>query len=332
MESSPPERRGLDLRAVRVRPTWGAQEHRRWDQLVATHHYLSFQGLFGKGLRHVATLGSTWIALVGWQAGALKLTARDRWIGWSQEQKLRRLHLVTQNSRFLILPGFQRAESSLAGARSEPAAAVCRHAGGARIPRAGRGDLCGPGPLCRDLLPGRELALAGPDRRLCAPAGCHAGLAPSRPAEGDSRVRTASQRRRGPAPERRGARLAGPGQNRATGGAPAAQPVRVPGRRAGVPSRTGQALQPVHGARAGGRGAASRLPRRDGLRAVRRPAEPAAAPGRGLLLQPQSAVLHLAVDHDVPQHPREPAAGHAGNGRGEVGPAAERESTESPAE
>ncbi len=106
MESLLTGGRGIDLRAVTVRPTWGAQEHRRWDKLVATHHYLSFQGLFGKGLRHVATLGSTWIALIGWQAGALKLTARDRWIGWSREQKLRRLHLVTQNSRFVILPGF----------------------------------------------------------------------------------------------------------------------------------------------------------------------------------------------------------------------------------
>ena len=106
MESLLTGGRGLDLRAVTVRPTWGGQEHRRWDKLVATHHYLSFQGLFVKGLRHVATLGSTWIALVGWQAGALKLTARDRWIGWSREQKLRRLHLVTQNSRFVILPGF----------------------------------------------------------------------------------------------------------------------------------------------------------------------------------------------------------------------------------
>ena len=59
MESLPTRRRDLDLRAVRVRPTHGAQEHRRWDRLVATHHYLSFHGLFGKGLRHVATLGRT---------------------------------------------------------------------------------------------------------------------------------------------------------------------------------------------------------------------------------------------------------------------------------
>ena len=106
MESLPTGYRDLDLRAVRVRPTRGAQEHRRWDRLVATHHYLSFQGLFGQALRHVATLGAIWIALLGWQAAALKLTARDRWIGWSPQQKRRRLHLVTQNSRFMILPGF----------------------------------------------------------------------------------------------------------------------------------------------------------------------------------------------------------------------------------
>ncbi len=103
----PTQRRAVDVRTVTVRPTFGAQEHRHWDRLVAAHHYLGFGGLFGKGLRHVATLGSTWVALVGWQAAALKLTARDRWIGWTLEQQLQRLHLVAQNSRFVILPDYQ---------------------------------------------------------------------------------------------------------------------------------------------------------------------------------------------------------------------------------
>ncbi|MDE0105075.1 MAG: DUF4338 domain-containing protein [Bryobacterales bacterium] len=98
----------FDLHAVQVRPTHGAAEHRRWDRLVARHHYLSFRGLFGRGLRHVATLGETWIALLGWQAGALKVTVRDRWIGWSNAQKLRRLHLICQNVRFLIILGQRR--------------------------------------------------------------------------------------------------------------------------------------------------------------------------------------------------------------------------------
>ena len=93
----------IDLRAVTVRPTRGGQDHRRWDRLVASHHYLPFHGLFGKGLRHVAVHGETWLALIGWQPGAFKLAARDGWIGWSAEQQFRRLHLIANNARFVIL-------------------------------------------------------------------------------------------------------------------------------------------------------------------------------------------------------------------------------------
>ena len=93
----------FDLRAVTVRPTFGAQEHRRWDRLVAAHHYLPFHGVIGKGLRHIAVHGETWLALIGWQPGAFKLAARDRWIGWSVEQQFKRLHLIANNSRFVIL-------------------------------------------------------------------------------------------------------------------------------------------------------------------------------------------------------------------------------------
>ena len=55
---------------------WGLEERRRWDDLVEKHHYLPFQGLVGRGLRHVAELDGQWVALVGWQAGAFKLKAR----------------------------------------------------------------------------------------------------------------------------------------------------------------------------------------------------------------------------------------------------------------
>ena len=33
----------------------------------------------------------------------LKLAACDRWIGWSAEQRFRRLHLIANNARFVIL-------------------------------------------------------------------------------------------------------------------------------------------------------------------------------------------------------------------------------------
>ena len=43
----------------------------------------------------------------GWR-WRLKCGARDRWIGWDYGVQFARLHLVTNNSRFLILPGGPR--------------------------------------------------------------------------------------------------------------------------------------------------------------------------------------------------------------------------------
>ena len=93
------------LREVAVRPTRGAGERQRWDVLMGAHHYLPFRGLVGRSVRHVAVLGEHWLALIGWHAGAFKLKARDGWIGWLPEQQFRRLHLIANNARFVILPG-----------------------------------------------------------------------------------------------------------------------------------------------------------------------------------------------------------------------------------
>jgi len=60
----------IDLRAVTVRPTRGGREHRLRDRLAGEHHYLGFHGIVGKGLRHVALHGGTWLAPGGWQPGA----------------------------------------------------------------------------------------------------------------------------------------------------------------------------------------------------------------------------------------------------------------------
>ncbi len=94
----------MDLRAIEVRPVCTPAERRRWDELVARHHYLPYQGLFGRALRHVAVLGETWLALVGWQGGAFKVGVRDRWVGWTRDQQYARLHLLAHNARYVVLP------------------------------------------------------------------------------------------------------------------------------------------------------------------------------------------------------------------------------------
>lgn len=91
------------LHRVCVRPI-RPEERGQWDALVDRYHYLGLRSLFGKTLRYVAVADERWLALLGWQAAALKCAARDAWIGWPRVLHYQRLHLVANNARFLILP------------------------------------------------------------------------------------------------------------------------------------------------------------------------------------------------------------------------------------
>lgn len=84
-------------------------EEDKWNNLMSTHHYLGFHSktLPGKALKYVALLNGQWVALLGWGSAALKNSNREKWIGWSLEQKKRRLKYVVNNQRFLILPGIE---------------------------------------------------------------------------------------------------------------------------------------------------------------------------------------------------------------------------------
>ena len=85
-----------------------AEDKARFRALMQAHHYLGALPGIGETLRYVAHDRGQWLALVVFSAPALKCGARDRWIGWSFGVQFDRLHLVTNNSRFLILPGAPR--------------------------------------------------------------------------------------------------------------------------------------------------------------------------------------------------------------------------------
>ena len=97
------DRREVRIGEVEVRPA-RADERRRWDDLMREHHYLGFNQFAGRGVRHVAEWRGHWLALLGWQSGAFKCAPRDRWLGWHRSVQFRRLHLIANNTRFLVLP------------------------------------------------------------------------------------------------------------------------------------------------------------------------------------------------------------------------------------
>jgi len=75
-----------------------------WDQLVQQYHYLGFQKLLGHRLKYLAFIQDQPVAALSFSAPALKLRVRDRYIGWSAEQRKVFLDRLANNSRFLIFP------------------------------------------------------------------------------------------------------------------------------------------------------------------------------------------------------------------------------------
>jgi Domain of unknown function (DUF4338)/DDE_Tnp_1-associated/Transposase DDE domain len=84
------------------------EERARWRELMRRHHYLGFESIIGESLWYVASVSGEWAALLGWGSAALKCGVRDRWIGWERALQWKRLHLVVNNVRFLMLPGWNR--------------------------------------------------------------------------------------------------------------------------------------------------------------------------------------------------------------------------------
>ena len=93
----------LNLREIIVRPVRPFEEPLYREQMQK-HHYLGFLPKIGETLWYIASWHDKWVALLSFSTPAWKCAARDRWIGWDLRHQYDRLHLVTNNSRFLILP------------------------------------------------------------------------------------------------------------------------------------------------------------------------------------------------------------------------------------
>src|SRR4030042_1823240 len=73
-----------------------------WDYLVHHHHYLGLPKLVGEHLRYMVYTNGQAAACLSWASAAWRVKARDQFIGWDEETKRKNLHLVANNTRFLI--------------------------------------------------------------------------------------------------------------------------------------------------------------------------------------------------------------------------------------
>jgi len=80
-----------------------AQE-RLWNEYVERYHPLGYGVPLGSHIKYFVRWRGEPVSCLAFGGAAWKVEARDRWIGWSHEQRVSNLPWIVNNTRFLILP------------------------------------------------------------------------------------------------------------------------------------------------------------------------------------------------------------------------------------
>ncbi len=96
------------LQPVRLEPAHTLGLRRRVAQLLSQYHYRGFHGAVGENVQYLARdVGGRELAVMVFGAAAWKVAVRDRFIGWTTEQREQRLGAIVNQQRFLVLPWVQ---------------------------------------------------------------------------------------------------------------------------------------------------------------------------------------------------------------------------------
>jgi len=85
----------------------GREDLRRWREWVERYHYLGYRVSVGAQLCYWVRsprCSDQVLACLLWSSAAWRIAVRERWIGWSEEERRHNLQLIVNNARFLILP------------------------------------------------------------------------------------------------------------------------------------------------------------------------------------------------------------------------------------
>ena len=89
----------LEIRQVRRTP-----DEPLFNSLMQQHHYLGYTQPVGEHLKYMIFAQGRPVACMAWSSAPRHLGERDRFIGWAPKERLKNIHLLAYNSRFLILP------------------------------------------------------------------------------------------------------------------------------------------------------------------------------------------------------------------------------------
>jgi hypothetical protein len=76
----------------------------QWRKYVSSYHKLGDPQVLGSQMRYMITAEGEDLGCLLFSASSWALAPREKWIGWTAEERKSRLSLIVNNSRFLILP------------------------------------------------------------------------------------------------------------------------------------------------------------------------------------------------------------------------------------
>jgi hypothetical protein len=93
-----------DIAPIQLRIAEDSKDRLRWRSYVDQYHQLGYRQVYGSRLQYFICSGERELGCLQYSASAWALEERDRWIGWTVEDRKARLHLIVNNSRCLIFP------------------------------------------------------------------------------------------------------------------------------------------------------------------------------------------------------------------------------------
>jgi len=95
------------LGPVRIEVVDDGDKTQLWNEYVMRYHYLGYKRPFGYFLRYFVLSDQGLLGCILFSGASMSLKLRDKWIGWTETQRLKNLAWVINNSRFLIFPWVQ---------------------------------------------------------------------------------------------------------------------------------------------------------------------------------------------------------------------------------
>ncbi|MEI7478629.1 MAG: Druantia anti-phage system protein DruA [bacterium] len=93
-----------ELTDIRLEVASAGDSMKRWRWHIDKYHMLGDKNAFGAQIQYFIMSGTRELGCIQFSASSWALAERDCWIGWGVEDRKKRLHLIINNSRFLIFP------------------------------------------------------------------------------------------------------------------------------------------------------------------------------------------------------------------------------------